>query len=273
MPKFGAESKFNLAQAQQPLQDIFNEVIKEVDCKVLDAQRGKREQEQAFARGRSKAHFGQSAHNYSPAVAVDVVPWPLDWKDTAAFKRLAVVVKRVAKEKGIAITWGGDWKTLVDMPHYELAPLKTWMGKSKLIVGEPPRYKKGAVVAAPKPTPVAVPPKPAPRNILEQVFGKEKKVTDTPKSNWLSSFVGTTAFKYIIAIGAGWLANKLGLDPTEGKASLEGIFSALVSAAMLAWGAWESSRSKLVVDGKKVSVSNMSDADQKIVANIVKKPR
>ena len=29
-------------------------------------------------------------------------------------------VKAVAKEMGIEIVWGGDWKTLYDTPHYEL---------------------------------------------------------------------------------------------------------------------------------------------------------
>ena len=29
-------------------------------------------------------------------------------------------VKAVAKEMGLDIVWGGDWKTLYDTPHYEL---------------------------------------------------------------------------------------------------------------------------------------------------------
>lgn len=39
--------------------------------------------------------------------------WPL-------YPRVAAVVKAVARERGIPIVWGGDWKTLVDGPHYEL---------------------------------------------------------------------------------------------------------------------------------------------------------
>lgn len=39
--------------------------------------------------------------------------WPL-------YPRVAAVVKGVAKERGIPLVWGGDWKTLVDGPHYEL---------------------------------------------------------------------------------------------------------------------------------------------------------
>lgn len=39
--------------------------------------------------------------------------WPL-------YPRVAAVVKGVAKERGIPLVWGGDWKTLVDGPHFEL---------------------------------------------------------------------------------------------------------------------------------------------------------
>lgn len=39
--------------------------------------------------------------------------WPL-------YPRIAAVVKAVAKERGIPLVWGGDWKTLVDGPHFEL---------------------------------------------------------------------------------------------------------------------------------------------------------
>jgi peptidoglycan L-alanyl-D-glutamate endopeptidase CwlK len=135
MPKFGAASKRNLAEAHPLLQQLFNEVIKDANCTVLDAQRGRKAQELAFAQGHSKAHFGDSAHNYVPAVALDVVPYPLDWNDLASFRTLAAMVKIKAKQLSIPIQWGGDWKGLVDMPHYELSPWRDWAKKSKLIKG------------------------------------------------------------------------------------------------------------------------------------------
>jgi peptidoglycan L-alanyl-D-glutamate endopeptidase CwlK len=135
MPKFGAASKRNLAEAHPLLQQLFNAVILKTDCTVLDAQRNRQQQEQAFALGHSRAHFGQSAHNWSPAVAVDVVPYPLDWEDTKAFQALAHVVLETAKELDIPITWGGSWATLKDMPHYELTPWREWAKKSKPYTG------------------------------------------------------------------------------------------------------------------------------------------
>lgn len=146
MPTFGTKSKENLLQAHPLLQKLFNEVIKEIDCTVLDAQRGRAAQEKAFKAGRSRAHFGQSAHNYSPAVALDVVPFPLDWNDTASFRKLAAVVKRLAAQMNIPIEWGGDWKSLVDMPHYELKPWRIWAAKSSLIGATPGKSRPVSLI-------------------------------------------------------------------------------------------------------------------------------
>lgn len=84
-------------------------------------------------------------------------------------------------------------------------------------------------------------------------------------STWLTSFVGTTAFKYLVAMLATYIASKLGLD----KGSIEGILTQLIGVAMGVWGAWEASRSKIVMNGEKVSVSDLSTAEKKVVADIV----
>lgn len=39
--------------------------------------------------------------------------WPL-------YHKLSVLIKQVAKDKGVSIVWGGDWRKLKDGPHYEL---------------------------------------------------------------------------------------------------------------------------------------------------------
>jgi peptidoglycan L-alanyl-D-glutamate endopeptidase CwlK len=53
--------------------------------------------------------------------AVDMAPYPIDWNDLGRFKALAVLMKKAAKAEGVAIVWGGDWKTSKDYPHFELA--------------------------------------------------------------------------------------------------------------------------------------------------------
>lgn len=43
----------------------------------------------------------------------------LSW-DFKLYRQLAAIVKAKATSLGIPIIWGGDWKTLVDGPHFEL---------------------------------------------------------------------------------------------------------------------------------------------------------
>lgn len=52
--------------------------------------------------------------------AVDLVPYPVDWNDLNKFRAIAEAMKQAAKELGINIQWGGDWKTTKDYPHFEV---------------------------------------------------------------------------------------------------------------------------------------------------------
>lgn len=119
MPTFGKRSREQLATAHPLLQMLFHEVIKERDCAVLEGHRSLERQAELFARGLTKKKSG-GKHNTKPAQAVDVVPWPIDWDDTDRFDEFAAFVMAKAKEMGIRIRWGGNWKTLVDRPHYEI---------------------------------------------------------------------------------------------------------------------------------------------------------
>ena len=139
MPSFSASSRSRLAKAHPLLQDIMNEAIKQYDFTILDSQRGRADQEKAFREGKSKAHFGQSAHNWSPSVALDVAPFPIDWNETKRFHDLAAIILNIAREKNIPLRWGGDWDMngkpntsgLIDLPHFELHPWREWAKKCK----------------------------------------------------------------------------------------------------------------------------------------------
>lgn len=138
---FDAASARNLAKAHVLLQLVMNEARKEVEFRVLDATRGKAAQEKAYREGNSKAKYGQSAHNYLPAVAVDIFPAPYDWNKLDAFRNAAAVIMRIAKARGVPLRWGGDWnmdgdKTKTDawdMPHFELHPWRTYAAKAELV--------------------------------------------------------------------------------------------------------------------------------------------
>ena len=138
MYKFSKRSKGNLATADEKLQLLFNEVIKEFDCTVIYGHRTPEDQFELFKKGRERidgwwqvvdkskvvtnldGYTKNSKHNYYPSKAVDVVPYPLDWNDIERFKLLASVVKRKAMELGIDVEWGGDWKSFKDYPHWQI---------------------------------------------------------------------------------------------------------------------------------------------------------
>lgn len=120
MPKLSTLSQAKLNTCHSDLILLINEVAKTEKCAVICGYRGKAEQEKAYRSGTSKAKFGQSKHNASPSLAVDVVPLPLDWEDIESFEKLGKVVMEKAKELNIKIKWGKDFTKLKDYPHYEL---------------------------------------------------------------------------------------------------------------------------------------------------------
>lgn len=105
------------------LKSILMEVAKIEDIYILCSFRGETEQNKAFLEKKSKAKFGQSPHNFNPALAFDIAPFPLNWNDIESFKKLSVIVLSVSKKMNIGLVWGGDWKSFKDYPHYEL---KNW---------------------------------------------------------------------------------------------------------------------------------------------------
>ena len=122
MYKFSKRSKDNLATADEKLQLLFNEVIKEFDCTVIEGHRSLERQKELFDKGASQIDgiSKKGKHNYFPSRAVDVVPYPLDWNDIESFKLLASVVKRKALDLGINVQWGGDWVSFKDYPHWQI---------------------------------------------------------------------------------------------------------------------------------------------------------
>ena len=128
MPRFGRRSKERLATCDEKLQKVFNEVIKQVDCSVLEGHRSEARQEKLFKEGKTKVHYPNGRHNASPSRAVDVVPYPIDWNDRERFHLFAGMVIGLARGMGISLRWGGDWNMnfevddnqFDDFPHFEL---------------------------------------------------------------------------------------------------------------------------------------------------------
>jgi peptidoglycan LD-endopeptidase CwlK len=128
MPRFSTRSKQRLATCDEQLQVLFNEVVKHFDCTIIEGYRSRQRQNQAYDAGRSKLKYPQSKHNRKPSLAVDVAPYPIDWKDIGRFLVFGGYVMATAKQLGMPIRWGGDWngnwdltdQMLFDYPHFEL---------------------------------------------------------------------------------------------------------------------------------------------------------
>ena len=128
MPRFSTKSLSRLSTCDKRLQEIFNEVIKTVDCSILEGYRGKAIQNELFKENKTKVRYPNGRHNHNPSRAVDVCPYPVDWDDRERFHLFAGFVLGIAKSMNIALRWGGDWNMnwevddnkFDDFPHFEL---------------------------------------------------------------------------------------------------------------------------------------------------------
>ena len=128
MPKFGRKSRERLNTCDSKLKQVFNEVIKHVDCSVLEGHRSKDRQNKLYEEGKTKVKYPNGRHNRQPSSAVDVTPYPVDWKDRERQTLFAGFVIGVASQLGINLRWGGDWdqdfqvvdNRFDDFPHFEL---------------------------------------------------------------------------------------------------------------------------------------------------------
>jgi len=134
MPHFSKSSLNKLATCDPELQTLFNYVIKYFDCKVIYGYRGIKAQNAAYEGGFSKLKYPFSKHNKQPSQAVDVIPYPIQWKNTDRMRYFIGYVKGVArmlKDYGameVEITTGIDWdvdtvltdQRFNDFPHFQI---------------------------------------------------------------------------------------------------------------------------------------------------------
>ena len=128
MPSFSRRSEAKLNSCDDRLQRIMRRVVENFDCTILCGHRGFDEQEKAFLENKSKARWGESLHNKKPSLAVDVAPYPIDWKDRDRFHYFAGFVMATATELNRKLRWGGDWdrdtetddNRFDDLVHFEI---------------------------------------------------------------------------------------------------------------------------------------------------------
>tara|TARA_R110002020_G_scaffold365881_1_gene577938 strand:+ start:1047 stop:1445 length:399 start_codon:yes stop_codon:yes gene_type:complete len=105
MPKFGKRSKDRLKGVDAKLQNVLNEVVKYFDITVIEGLRSQERQNELVAQGKSKTKFGK----HVDGKAVDIAPYPIDWKARDDFHLLGGFVLGIASQMGVKIRWGGDW--------------------------------------------------------------------------------------------------------------------------------------------------------------------
>lgn len=130
------QSRARLAGVHPDLRRVVERAIEITTCDfgVIEGVRSDARQRALYAQGRTTPgpkvtwtlrsnHFIQPSTGYGHAV--DLVPYvdgDMEWDNNGRlglWPRVAEAMKSAADELGVAITWGGDWRT-PDRPHFEL---------------------------------------------------------------------------------------------------------------------------------------------------------
>ncbi len=105
MYRFGKRSKERLKGVKPELVNVLNELVKIMDVTVIEGLRTKERQEELVASGASKTKYSK----HLEGKAVDLAPYPIDWKDRDRFHYMGGMIRGIAKQLNVNVRWGGDW--------------------------------------------------------------------------------------------------------------------------------------------------------------------
>ena len=105
MPKFGKRSKERLRGIDARLVNVLNELVKIMDVTIIEGLRSEQRQEKLLKEGSTKTKFSK----HITGKAVDLAPYPIDWKDRDRFHYMGGMIRGIAKQLNVPIRWGGDW--------------------------------------------------------------------------------------------------------------------------------------------------------------------
>lgn len=120
MYKLSKRSSDNLKGVHLDLVKVVKRALEltEVDFGITEGLRTKERQAELFKKGASKTLNSRHLTGH----AIDVAAFignELRW-DWPLYPKIAKAFKQASFELEIPIVWGGDWKKLVDGPHFEL---------------------------------------------------------------------------------------------------------------------------------------------------------
>ncbi len=124
MYKFGKRSRERLRGVDSRLVNVLNELIKMMDVTIIEGLRSAERQEELLAKGATKVKYSK----HMEGKAVDLAPYPIDWKNRDGFYYMGGMIRGIAKQMGINIRFGGDWDSdgevkdngFDDLVHIEL---------------------------------------------------------------------------------------------------------------------------------------------------------
>ena len=120
MFKLGPRSQMRLKGVHPDLVKVVERAIEitTVDFTVLEGVRDPMRQKKLVEAGSSLTL--NSRHITGPAV--DLGAWVDDQVDWSwpLYHKIAAAMKEAAKQVGVPIEWGGDWKSFKDGPHFQL---------------------------------------------------------------------------------------------------------------------------------------------------------
>lgn len=122
--KLGPRSLLNLRGVHPDLVRVVKRAISisDIDFTVIEGLRSVARQKELFAKGATKTMRSRHIHGF----AVDIAPYvagSIRW-DWPLFDKIEEAMKKAAKLENVSVTWGGDWKSFKDGPHWELPHAK-----------------------------------------------------------------------------------------------------------------------------------------------------
>lgn len=136
MPSLSEFSYKHLNTCDIRLIEVVEIVVVQYDVRVLEGRRSWARQAQLLMEEKTTVGPGQSKHNPPTendlewkSLAVDLVPYPIDWNDAKRFIYLAGLMLGTAATLGTTLRWGGNWdmdqviiddQNFDDLPHFEI---------------------------------------------------------------------------------------------------------------------------------------------------------
>ena len=128
MYKFGKRSRARLKGVDSRLVNVLNELIKVMDVTIIEGVRSAETQNKYFKDGKSKLDGINKKSNHQLGKAVDLAPYPINWKESNRFYYMGGMVRGIARQLNLKIRWGGDWdsdgetkdQTFMDLVHIEI---------------------------------------------------------------------------------------------------------------------------------------------------------